>query len=140
MKLSAKEIVEQMFKNDPYSQWLGIERLEEGEGVSVLRMTVRKDMLNGFGVAHGGITYSFADSALAFSSNAYGNHALSVNTSISHLKKVMEGDTLTTRVNEISRSNRIGNYQIYVENQHGELVALFKGTVYITQKEWLNKS
>lgn len=136
MKLSVKEIVDRMFDNDPFSKWLGIERIEDGEGVSVLRMQVRKDMLNGFGVAHGGITYSFADSALAFSSNAYGNQAFSVDTSIAHTKKVFEGDILTTKVVEISRSNRIANYQVYVENQHSDLVALFNGTVYITQKEW----
>ena len=136
MKLSVKEIVDRMFDNDPFSKWLGIERIEDGKGVSILRMQVRSDMLNGFGVAHGGITYSFADSALAFSSNAYGNQALSVDTSIAHTKKVFEGDILTTRVVEISRSNRIANYQVYVENQHGDLVSLFNGTVYITQKEW----
>lgn len=136
MKLSVKEIVDRMFDNDPFSKWLGIERIEDGEGVSILKMKVRKDMLNGFGVAHGGITYSFADSALAFSSNAYGNQALSVETSIAHTKKVFEGDILTTRVVEISRSNRIANYQVYVENQHSDLVSLFNGTVYITQKEW----
>ncbi len=140
MKLTVKEIVDQMFNNDPFSQWLGIERVEDGKGVSVLKMKVRKDMLNGFGVAHGGITYSLADSALAFSSNAHGNHALSVDTSISHTKKVMEGDELITRVVEVSRSNRIGNYQVFVENQHQELVALFKGTVYITKKEWSIKN
>lgn len=136
MKLSAKEIVDLMFDNDPFSQWLGIERIEDGKGISVLKMLVRKDMMNGFGVAHGGICYSLADSALAFSSNAYGNQAFSVDTSISHTKKVLEGDVLTTRVEEVSRSNRIANYQVYIENQNSELVALFKGTVYITQKEW----
>jgi len=139
MKLSAKEIVDQMFDNDPFSQWLGIERIEDGVGISVLKMLVRKDMMNGFGVAHGGISYSLADSALAFSSNAYGNQALSVDTSISQTKKVLEGDVLTTRVEEVSRSNRIANYQVYIENQNKELVALFKGTVYITQKEWSAK-
>jgi acyl-CoA thioesterase len=136
MDLSAKEIVDQMYTSDPFSQWLGIERIKDGEGISILRMEVRKDMLNGFSIAHGGITYSLADSALAFSSNAYGKHALSVDTSIAHTKKVIEGDILTTRVQEISRSNRIGIYQVYIENQDEELVALFNGTVYITKKEW----
>ena len=133
---SPKEIVDLMFNNDPFSIWLGIERIKDELGNSVLKMKVRKDMLNGFGIAHGGIAYSFADSALAFASNSHGRQALSVETSISHTKKVLEGDILTTRVNEISLSNKIGIYQVYVENQDNELVAVFKGTVYRTEKHW----
>lgn len=136
MAKTPKEIVDLMLKNDLFTQWLGIERVEDGKGMSVLKMKVRAEMLNGFNIAHGGITYSLADSALAFASNSYGDKALSVETSISHLHKVFEGDVLKTRVEEISRSNRIANYQVFIENQNNELVALFKGTVYITKKEW----
>lgn len=131
-----KEIVDLMFNNDPFSIWLGIERIKDGLGESVLKMEVRKDMLNGFGIAHGGIAYSFADSALAFASNSHGRKAFSVETSISHTKKVKEGDLLTTRVKEISLSNKIGIYQVFVENQDNELVAVFKGSVYRTEKYW----
>ena len=133
---SSKEIVDLMYNNDPFSKWLGIERISEKLGKSVLQMSIRKEMLNGFGLAHGGIAYSLADSALAFASNSHGRQALSVETSISHVKKVVEGDVLITRVEEISLSNKIGIYQIFVENQNKELVAVFKGTVYRTEKKW----
>ena len=81
-----------MLENDHYSQWLGIERLGETPGTCQLKMTVRKEMLNGFGIAHGAITYALADSALAFASNSHGRHAVSVETSISHLLPVREHD------------------------------------------------
>ncbi len=130
------KIVDRMFNNDPFSQWLGIERIEDGVGKSVLRMTVRKEMLNGFGIAHGGICYSLADSALAFAANSHGIQSMSIETSISHTKKVIEGDVLTAKAKEISLTTRIGIYQIGVTNQNNEIVALFKGTVYRTGKEW----
>ena len=133
---SPKEIVDLMFNNDPFSLWLGIERIKDELGNSVLKMEVRKDMLNGFGIAHGGIAYSFADSALAFASNSHGRQALSVETSISHTIKVNEGDVLITRVEELSLTNKIGIYQVFVKNQNLELVAVFKGTVYRTEKYW----
>jgi len=133
---SPKEIVDLMFNNDPFSLWLGIVRIKDELGKLVLKMEVRKDMLNGFGIAHGGIAYALADSALAFASNSHGRQALSVETSISHTKKVKEGDVLTTQVKEISLSNKIGIYQVFVENQNKELVAVFKGTVYRTEKYW----
>lgn len=132
----AKKVVDRMYNNDPFSQWLGIERIEDGAGKSVLRMTVRKEMLNGFDIAHGGITYSLADSALAFASNGHGRMSVSVETSISHTVSVKEGDVLTTHVEEKSLTNKIGVYHIEVSNQRGELVALFKGTVYRTSKDW----
>ena len=132
----AKRIVDRMFNNDSFSQWLGIERVQDGAEISVLRMVVRKEMLNGFGVAHGGITYSLADSALAFAANAHGIQSMSIETSISHTKKVMEGDVLTAKTKEISLTKRVGIYQIDITNQNNEIVALFKGTVYRTGKEW----
>jgi acyl-CoA thioesterase len=131
-----KKVVDKMFNNDPFSQWLGIERLEDGAGISRLRMTVRDEMLNGFSIAHGGITYSLADSALAFASNSHGIQSVSIETSIAHTKPVKSGDVIETQVEEISLSRRLGIYQIKIINQNGELVALFKGTVYRTGKTW----
>ena len=132
----AKKVVDRMFNNDPFSQWLGIERLEDGAGCSVLKMTIRKDMLNGFDIAHGGITYSLADSALAFASNGHGRMAVSVETSISHTESLKEGDVITAVAEEKSLSNKIGVYHITITNQENKTVALFKGTVYRTGKEW----
>ncbi len=125
-----------MFNNDPYSQWLGIERITEGAGHCTLRMTVRNDMLNGFGIAHGGITYALADSALAFAANAHGRKCVSVETSISHTQPVREGDVLTTIVEEVSLNHKIGIYTVRIVNQHEVDVALFKGSVYRKSEAW----
>jgi acyl-CoA thioesterase len=132
----ATSVIDKMYFNDPFSLWLGIERVEEVAGHCTLRMTVRKEMLNGFGIAHGGITYSLADSALAFASNSHGRKAVSIETSISHTEPVREGDVLTAVAEEVNLSNKIGHYRIEVKNQHGQVVALFKGIVYRTGKEW----
>jgi len=132
----AKKVVDRMFNNDPFSIWLGIERIEDGAGISKLQMKVRREMLNGFGIAHGGITYSLADSALAFASNGHGRMAVSVETSISHITQVKEDDVLVAIAEEQSLSNKIAVYQIKITNQKHELVAIFKGTVYRTGKEW----
>jgi acyl-CoA thioesterase len=132
----ATRIVDRMYNNDPMSQWLGIERIQDGPGVSVLRMVVRKEMLNGFAIAHGGISYSLADSALAFASNAHGVQAVSIETSIAHVAQALEGDVLTTRVEEKSLTKRTGLYHVDVINQEGKVIAFFKGTVYRTGKMW----
>jgi len=132
----ARRIVDRMYLNDPFSLWLGIERVEDGPGISVLRLRVRRDMLNGFSIAHGGIAYSLADSALAFASNSRGIQCVSIETSISHVQKVFENDVLQTRVEELSLNSKIGVYQIFVSNQHGVDVAIFKGSVYRSGKEW----
>jgi acyl-CoA thioesterase len=99
-------------------------------------MQIRKNMLNGFGIAHGGITYSLADSALAFSSNSHGRQSVSVETSISHTVSLKEGDVIYAVAEEKSLTNKIGIYSITVTNQHEQVVALFKGVVYRTSKEW----
>lgn len=135
-KSIANRVVDQMMSKDLFSQWLGIERLGEGAGWCKLRMTIRSEMCNGFEIAHGGISYSLADSALAFASNSHGRHAVSIETSISHIKPLYAGDVLIATAEEKTCSNRIGIYEVKVEKDSGELVALFKGTVFRKDKEW----
>ncbi|GAB4453321.1 MAG: hydroxyphenylacetyl-CoA thioesterase PaaI [Bacteroidia bacterium] len=126
-----------MMKNDAFSQWLGVQVLEITKGYCKLQMQVRKEMLNGFHIAHGGITYALADSALAFASNSYGYKCVSVETSISHTEPLKEGDIIRAETEELHRSNKIAIYQIKVYTMPDKkTVALFKGTVYITSKEW----
>ena len=132
----AERVVARMYDHDPFSIWLGIERLLVARGRCELRMTVREEMLNGFSIAHGGITYSLADSCLAFAANSHGIQSVSVETSISHTRQVKAGDVLTATSEEMSLSRSIGIYHITVRDQEGRTVALFKGTVYRTGKSW----
>lgn len=132
----ARGVVARMMQEDAFSQWLGIEVLQAEPGACTLRMTVRPEMDNGFRITHGGIAYCVADSALAFASNSHGIHAVSIETSISHVKPVRSGDVLTVEAGESSCSTRIGVYHVRVVNQEGVLVALFKGTVFRTGKAW----
>jgi acyl-CoA thioesterase len=128
-------IVEHMYQRDYYTQWLGIRRIEEGLGYCTLEMVVRPEMVNGFGIAHGGIMYALADSAFAFASNSRGRKAVSIETSINHLKPVMTGDVLKAVAQETSLGHKIGLYHIRV-TRGDELVAHFKGMVYRKDEEW----
>jgi acyl-CoA thioesterase len=135
--MDASRIVSRMYQGDAFSQWLGIEVVHVEPGKAVLSMTVREEMTNGFGIAHGGICYSLADSALAFASNGHGRQALSIDTSIQHLAPVNPGDTLRAEAVEEHQSNRLGHYRVRITcNQNEALVALFKGIVYRTDKPW----
>lgn len=132
----ATKIIDQMMAKDGYTAWLGATRLQEGEGFCTLQMTIRKEMCNGFGIAHGGITFSLADSALAFASNSHGQQAVSIETSISYLKPLYEGDTIIAAAKEINLGKSIAVYEVQIKKQDGALVAIFKGTVHRKAKEW----
>ncbi len=128
-------IVRKMYEQDLFSQWLGIERKDEGPGYCTLEMTVREEMVNGFGIAHGAITFALADSAFAFASNSRGRHAVSIETSINHVKTVMAGDRIQAIAEEVSLSHKMGIYHVRVTRGE-ELVALFKGIVYRKEQPW----
>ncbi len=128
---------EKMYDNDAFSKWLGIEIVELGEGRCILKMKVRDEMTNGFKIAHGGITYSLADSALAFASNSHGKMAVSIETSISHVARLVAGDEIIATATEQSRTKKIAIYQVEVKKTDGTIAALFKGTVYCTSNDWL---
>ncbi|MBE0557730.1 MAG: hotdog fold thioesterase, partial [Proteobacteria bacterium] len=97
-------------------------------------MTVRNEMLNGFGLCHGGVIYSLADSALAFASNSRGKIAVSIDASLSIPASASKGDTIRAIAYEIDRGEKIGHYSVSVTKTDGDLVGLFKGTIYVTTK------
>lgn len=132
----ANKIVNKMMAEDKFSLWLGIETVLIEQGHCILKMKIRSEMVNGFGIAHGGIAFSFADSALAFASNAYGRLSVALECSISFAVAVNVNDELTCEARELSLTNKTGTYHIEISNQKNEKVAFFKGTVYRTSKEW----
>ena len=127
-------ITNQMLSNDPFSQWMGVEVIESEPGYCKISMEVREEMTNGFGVCHGGITFSLADSALAFASNSRGSISLALEDNINFTKKVSVGDILVAETEELQNGRTIGVYKVKVVNQNEELVAEFRGTVYRTGK------
>ncbi|MEK7402331.1 MAG: hydroxyphenylacetyl-CoA thioesterase PaaI [Gemmatimonadota bacterium] len=131
----AVRVVKGMLAKDEFSKWLGIEAVEIAPRRSTLRMTVRKEMVNGFGVAHGGIAYSLADSALAFACNTHGQVSVAIDNAISYPAPINVGDVLTADVTDGSETQRLGFYRITVRNQNDVVVAIFKGTVYNTKRD-----
>jgi acyl-CoA thioesterase len=130
----AERVVRTMLERDAFSAWLGLELLEVRPRYAAVRMTVRPDMMNGFGVCHGGVTFALADSAFAFASNTHGRVTVSIDNSITYPAAVSTGDVLTAVATEESAANRIAFYGVRVTNQDGGVVALFRGTVYRTQR------
>ena len=125
----------QMLAQDAYSQWLGIEILECELGRCKVGMSVRKEMLNSMKKAHGGISYSLADTAFGFAANTHGKYAVSIETSINHIEALNEGDYLVAE-SVIEKVNTKLGFNVIEVKRGEELVALFKGVVYRTQKEW----
>ena len=133
--MEGSKIPFKMLSQDAYSQWLGIEILECEIGRCKVALTVRKEMLNSMNKAHGGITYSLADTAFGFAANTHGKYAVSIETSINHIEAVNEGDYLTAESVIEKVNNKLG-FNIIEVKRGDELVALFKGVVYRTNKDW----
>jgi acyl-CoA thioesterase len=136
----AEKIVSAMMAKDPFSQWLGIEVTSVRPNAVTIRMKVRREMVNGFGVCHGGVSFSLADSALAFASNTHGNVTVSIENSITYPKTIAVGDMLTAIAEQESSTNRLGFYRVTVHRGDDDVVALFRGTVYKTTKPYLTDS
>ena len=131
---TAKSVVTKMMRDDLFSQWLGIKVLDVKEGYSKIQMTLRNEMINGFGVIHGGIAFSLADSCFAFACNNRNNLSMALDTSITFTKATKPNDVLTAEAKEIHNGKSTGLYIITIKNQNGEQVALFKGTCFRTGK------
>ena len=124
-----------MYGKDRFSQWLGIELSDIKENYCLLKMPVKPEMINGLGTVHGGVTFAFADSALAFSSNNTGDAAVALNCYINFTKAVKDGDVLTAESVLLTDTRKTAVYDITVKNQNDEVVAGFRGTVYKVGKK-----
>lgn len=131
---SSRAITAAMLVSDAFSRWLGITLVSVHPGHCVLTMRVRDDMLNGFGVAHGGIVFSFADSAMAFACNSGEFVTVAVDNQIAYPAAIHVDDTLTADAEEDASTGRLGFYRVTVRNQHDVVVALFRGSVYRTRR------
>jgi len=136
MTKEEKIVRKMMMDRDAFSQWMGIEILSIKKGSVELQMTITKEMTNGFKIAHGGIAYSLADSALAFSSNTYGIQSVTIESTMSHIKPLKEGETIKAVAKELQLSGKFGRYLIEIMNEKNEVAAVFYGTVFRTGKEW----
>ena len=133
--MKPEQIPSKMLSQDSFSSWLGIEIVEVSKGKCKVKMTIRKEMLNSMDYAHGGITYSLADTAFGFAANTYGKFAVSIETSINHIEAIEEGDILVAESIIEKTGNKLGFHIVEVKRGK-ELVALFKGVVYRTSKDW----
>jgi len=129
-----QQVVTHMMENDLFSQWLGITVINIKEGYSKIKMTVRKEMINGFGIVHGGVAFSLGDSAFAFACNNRNVLSVALDTSINFIKPVHVGDILIAEAKELHNGKSTGLYHITITNQKDHVVAMFKGTCYRTGK------
>ena len=120
---------------DPFSAWLGVIVEEVRAGYCRLRLPVRPEMLNGFGMVHGGVTFAAADTAFSIACNTHGRQSVGLSVTIDYLEAGQPGDVITVEATEESLKHRVGVYQVGIHNQNGLRLAIFKGTAYRTSIE-----
>lgn len=131
----AESVARGMLARDAFSRWMGMELVAIAPGRCTVRMTVRPEMVNGFGVSHGGVVYSLADSALAFAANTNGRVTVAIENNIGYPVAVHPGNVLTAEATEDGAGNRVAFYSVNVRNEAGVIVAVFRGTVYRTSQQ-----
>lgn len=137
--MPANKVIETMMQHDPFSQWLGLQLTDYGAGWCKLHFTIRPEMLNGFGIVHGGVVFSAADSAFAFACNSHGRLSVALDVQISFIRSAKAGDQLFVEAKEVHLGNKTSFYDITVTNEAQEIVATFKSTAYRTGKNYLDE-
>ena len=130
----AKAVYTKMMEKDYCTQWLGAEPVWIREGRCKLKMQIRKEMLNGHGILHGGIAFTLADSAFAFASNSFGRVAVSINGSMTYSKAATLGETIFAEAKPLNITHKTADYDVDITNEAGEVYYRFRGTVYRSSK------
>jgi acyl-CoA thioesterase len=131
-----EKVVAHIKENDNFAHWLGVEVVLSTPGYAKIKMKIRKDMINSFGSCHGGVTFGFAQTALAFASNNYGNIEVALETGMAFTSPLFEGDEIIAETNEESRNNKVSVYSVLVTKTDGTKVGVFRGSVYRTKRKY----
>ncbi len=123
----AQRCKDALWKSDKASRALDIKVRVEAAGAAIASMKIREDMINGFGVCHGGLIFTLADTAFAFACNGYNEQTVAASGHIEFIRPAVLGDELKAIATEDYRGRKNGHYTIAVQNQGQELVALFRG-------------
>jgi acyl-CoA thioesterase len=123
----ADRVMAFMLLHDQATNMLGMKVESVDAGKSCVSMVVRDDMINGFATCHGGLLFALADSAFGFACNSRNQRTVAVGCQIDYLRPALAGDELRATAVERSAGNRLGLYDVSIENQRGETVALFRG-------------
>jgi acyl-CoA thioesterase len=126
----AEGVRDRMFSNDAAAQALGMHVTAISAGHASVSMPVRADMINGFGICHGGLITTLADTAFAYACNSYDELTVASGFNVDLLAPARLGDTLVADAAVVSQASRMGVYDVEVRNQAGERVAVFRGRSY----------
>ena len=124
-----------MWARDRAAQGLDMRILGMKPGYAKLAMPVRADMVNGHHICHGGMIFTLADTAFAYSCNSYNKNTVASACHIDFLAPAKEGETLEAEAIEQSQSGRTGVYDVTVRSTTGKTIALFRGKSYRIQGE-----
>lgn len=130
----AQQCYETMWHNDRASQDLGMTVVVTEPGSAQASFEIRKNMVNGHDLCHGGYIFTLADTAFAFACNTYNRVTVAAGASIDFVKPVRLGDKLVATAEQLSRGGRTGIYDVTVTNQDCEVVAVFRGRSYSTRE------
>jgi len=136
-KALADLVAEEMEKNDRVLALLGMKIVSVSTGKATLTMTVKNEMLNGFSIAHGGITFTLADTAFAYACNSRNRLTVARGGEIKFRKMVHAGDVLTAVCTERESNGKNGIYDVIVTNQDNEEIATFVGESHTLDQEVL---
>lgn len=126
-KERAEKSAAAMWENDTASQWMGMTRVMVDEGHAVISLLIEGHHCNGHGMCHGGVTFSLADTAFAFSCNSRNQSTVAQNNMITYVAPARAGDTLTATAREVSLTGRSGIYDVCIRNQNDEVIAEMRG-------------
>ncbi|MEO5611866.1 MAG: hydroxyphenylacetyl-CoA thioesterase PaaI [Sphingomicrobium sp.] len=123
----ASRVAHQMLSDEGTGPAWGIAIEEARSGYARISMTLTADMLNGHGIAHGGMVFALADTAFAYVCNGDNVKTVAAQASIVFLGSAAAGETLIAEAEEVATAGRGGVTRVAVRTSDGRAVAEFTG-------------
>ncbi|MEM7282012.1 MAG: hydroxyphenylacetyl-CoA thioesterase PaaI [Pseudomonadota bacterium] len=134
----AQQCSEKLLQHDHAANNLGIKIVDVSPGHATAKMTVTEAMLNGVSFCHGGVLFTLADTAFQHACNTHNNVTVAASGEIDFLRPAVLGDVITAVCQELKRGRKNGIYDITICNQKNQMIAVFRGRSFATDKPLLD--
>ena len=125
--LLARRVADHLLAQEGTGRIWGIVIEDARAGYARAHMTVKPEMTNGHGTAHGGMIFALADTAFAYACNSRNQATVAASASIIFLAPAREGEVLLAEAREEAVAGRSGAYTVQVRKSDGTVIALFQG-------------
>lgn len=133
--IQLKEVMLRVMKNNSYMQFLGIEMVEMKEGYGLGRIKYKEELLNPYGMLHGGSLYSLADIVAGSVACMCGYFVTTVSGTMNFLLPAVKTEYVYCEAEQLRMGRHLAVFSVRIKDDNGKILDSGEFTFFVTEQK-----